>query len=78
MVQVFLETGKAWQCIQCKYTTKNKTHMSEHIDAKHIERVGIVCLFCSKICPNVKSLKNHVYNLHKEQRHLKYLSTFQS
>jgi len=68
MISVVHEGGKAWQCIHCQYVTKNKTHMSEHIDAKHIVSAGIPCKFCPKICPNRKSFKNHMYNQHKELR----------
>lgn len=68
MIPVYQGGGKAWQCVQCSYTTKNKTHMTEHIDAKHITRAGLPCMYCLKICPNVKSLKNHVYNQHKEKK----------
>ena len=68
MVQIFDGERKAWQCTVCSYVTKNKTHMAEHIDAKHIERSGLPCPYCFKICPNVKSLKNHMYNQHKKKQ----------
>ena len=66
MVPIFDEFGKAWQCAQCGYSTRRKSDLKDHIDAKHIERDPLPCNQCDMICPNKKSLKNHMYKHHKK------------
>jgi len=66
MVPIFDEFGKAWQCAQCGYSTRRKSDLKDHIDAKHIERDPLPCTQCDMICPNKKSLKNHMYKHHKK------------
>jgi len=49
----------AWTCLVCSYSTRHKTNMFQHVEAKHVQTEGYNCPFCQKFCPNFKSLKNH-------------------
>ena len=59
------EEGVMWQCNDCYYTSKVKTNVVEHVESQHIHSSGMSCPHCDKICPNKKSLRNHVYGVHK-------------
>jgi len=60
------EGGTTWQCNECFYSSKFKNNVREHIEAKHVESDGFYCPQCEKICPNKKSLRNHIYKFHKQ------------
>ena len=70
------EGGTTWQCNECFYSSKFKTNVREHIEAKHVESDGFYCPQCEKICPNKKSLRNHIYKFHKQNWWGKVVSNF--
>jgi len=48
-----------WTCLACSYSTSHRTNMYQHVEAKHVQTEGYSCPYCTKFCPNFKSLKNH-------------------
>jgi len=54
-----------WRCNQCHYSSKRKHNVMEHVEAKHLESQQFPCNYCATICPNRKSLRNHVYAKHR-------------
>ena len=65
MSSFITEEGVMWQCNDCFYSSKVKTNVREHVESQHFDSTGIVCPHCDKIMPNKKSLRNHVYGVHK-------------
>ena len=55
------EGKEMWRCDHCLYESKKKFNVLEHIESKHIASQQLACPYCDKICPNRKSLRNHVY-----------------
>ena len=35
-----------WQCLDCLWTTKNRTRLWEHIEAEHVQSPGYTCQLC--------------------------------
>lgn len=56
---------KVWICLVCQYATRIKTNLREHVEAKHLDSPSVQCVHCQAVCPNKKSLRNHVYKYHK-------------
>merc|ERR1712098_590928 len=44
-----LKDGGIWFCMACSYQTQQKSHVYEHIEAKHVEHPGYECSFCKKV-----------------------------
>ena len=60
------DQGPMWQCDDCGYVSKYKTNVREHVESKHVASSEISCTYCDKICPNKKSLRNHIYQKHRQ------------
>ena len=41
--------GQIWCCSDCSYQSKQKSHVYEHVEAKHVEHSGYACSFCNKV-----------------------------
>jgi len=54
-----------WQCMDCLWTTKNRTRLWEHIEAKHVQFLGYTCHLCFKFCPSKRGLINHKARNHR-------------
>ena len=67
MTSILNEDGVVWQCNVCFYVSKYKHNVAEHIDTKHLESPGLPCSYCDRVCPNKKSLRNHIYYVHKQK-----------
>ena len=65
MSSVIGEEGTVWQCNDCLYVSKYRTNVMEHVEAKHVAPVELYCQYCDKVCPNKKSLRNHIYAKHQ-------------
>jgi hypothetical protein len=65
MQPIDLEGMNGWQCVECAYISKYKTHVMEHVEARHVASRNVFCPDCGKLCPNKKSLRNHQYNHHR-------------
>jgi len=53
-----------WQCNSCLRTFKQKNHLREHIEARHMN-VCYTCELCQKICKSSASLRMHMNKHHK-------------
>jgi len=53
-----------WQCNPCLKTFKQKNHLREHIEAKHMN-VCYTCELCQKLCKSSASLRMHTNKHHK-------------
>ena len=42
--------GDVWQCRDCLGTTKYKTRLREHVEAKHVQSSGYCCLLTALFC----------------------------
>jgi len=56
--------GDLWQCQDCLWTTRYKTRLWEHIEAKHVKSGGYSCPLCNKFCPS-----KNAWHLHKSRYH---------
>jgi len=54
-----------WRCNDCGYESKKKTNTQEHVEARHIESSGFLCIICQHLCPNRKALRNHTFRHHR-------------
>jgi hypothetical protein len=58
-----------WKCTQCEYSTKSKTHMTEHVESKHVnDGLAYGCKFCYKLARSRNLLRAHVNTCHKHVR----------
>ena len=63
-----LEYG-VWKCTLCEYSTKSKTHMTEHVESKHVDDgLAYACKFCPRTLKSRNTLRLHVYSSHKQVR----------
>lgn len=63
-----LEDGQ-WQCLDCFTTTKVKTNIFEHIEARHVQSPGYVCFMCQKHCRTRNALRAHKNRYHSAANH---------
>lgn len=49
---------KNWLCMECGYKSK-KSHVMEHVEAKHVEHPGYACPICPKTFQTRGSLRQH-------------------
>ena len=58
-----------WYCKVCnrEYTLKNKTHLMDHIELKHITGFKHHCLECSYVTPTRNNLRTHMSTNHPFQ-----------
>ena len=59
------KNGEFWQCLSCLWTTKYKTRLWEHVEAKHVTSHGYNCPFCSKFCSSKNAWHQHKSKFHK-------------
>lgn len=59
------KNGEVWQCLSCLWTTKYKTRLWEHVEAKHVTSQGYSCPFCSKFCSSKNAWHQHKSKFHK-------------
>lgn len=59
-----IETGQ-WQCQQCSFSSKQRHHVKNHIESKHIESGGFLCQICNAICRTRQALTMHNFRKHK-------------
>ena len=45
-------------CNQCKYTSKKRDHMREHVE-KHIEGLEYPCNYCNQVLRSSNALRSH-------------------
>ena len=60
--------GVLWRCTVCGHSSKRKTPVALHVEAKHIESSGFHCGYCSKFCPSRNALQAHVSRYHRNQK----------
>lgn len=49
---------KVWECMDCGYKGK-KSHVVEHVEAKHVDHPGYTCQLCPKVFQTRGSLRQH-------------------
>ena len=59
--------GVYWCCTVCGHSSKKRTQVALHVEAKHIESNGFHCKICSKYCPSKNALQTHVSRHHRIQ-----------
>ena len=56
-----------WACTVCGHATKQRYHLTTHIEAKHIQSDGFPCMHCNKLCPSKNALGTHVSRYHRNK-----------
>ena len=56
----------AWACTECGYKSNVKTNVKMHVESKHLVSEGFSCPTCQLLCPNRKSLRNHMTRKHSQ------------
>ena len=59
------EGTKGWTCTMCGKAARDKTNLSQHIEANHIEGASHTCNLCGKVSRSRHSLAFHMYSKHK-------------
>ena len=59
------KTDGKWSCKVCGKVARDKTNISQHIEANHIEGVSHPCDQCGKVSRSRHALAYHVYASHK-------------
>ena len=52
-------------CTVCRQSAKQKIHVKNHVEAKHLEGIEIPCPICGKIFRSRHNLSTHTQNTHK-------------
>ena len=69
IMEYSLQDYGVWKCTLCEYTTKSKTHMTEHVESKHVDDgLAYTCKFCPKTTKSRSGLRLHVNKHHKQFR----------
>jgi len=69
IMEYALLENAVWKCTQCEYSTKSKTHMTEHVESKHVDDgLAYACKFCPRTLKSRNTLRLHVYSSHKQVR----------
>jgi len=53
----------SWSCTECGHITATKSHLYEHVEAKHTSS-GYNCQYCLKFCPSRNALRSHIWRNH--------------
>ena len=56
-----------WACTECGYKSNVKTNVKMHVESRHLVSEGFSCPTCQLLCPNRKSLRNHMTRKHNNQ-----------
>ena len=56
-----------WFCKICSFQTGNKSHMQEHVEAKHLSHDGYLCQICNKTYKTKASFRGHAYRCNKNK-----------
>ena len=56
----------AWTCTECGYKSNVKTNVKMHVESRHLVSEGFSCPTCQLLCPNRKSLRNHMTRKHNQ------------
>jgi len=56
---LLIKTDNKWHCVECLYESKNKHHVLEHIECKHITQIGYNCSACGKFLKNRIAARFH-------------------
>lgn len=58
--------GTDWRCLDCTFASRNRHHVIEHIEAKHVDHPGYVCGECGVTLRNRSALRSHKSRYHKK------------
>jgi len=53
------KNGGSWCCKLCSYQCLNKSHMQEHVEAKHLQHGGYFCQSCNKTYKTKSTFRRH-------------------
>jgi len=56
-----------WVCFVCEYTSKYKSHVIEHVEAKHVDHPPYVCGICEKTFKARNGFRQHFVKYHNDQ-----------
>ncbi|XP_023319847.1 protein tramtrack, beta isoform isoform X11 [Eurytemora carolleeae] len=54
-----------WTCFVCEYTSKYKSHVIEHVEAKHVDHPPYICGICGKNFKARNGYRQHFVKYHK-------------
>ena len=52
--------GNMWYCVDCSYHTGKKSHLYEHVEARHVAHSGYLCENCNKTFKTKDTWRKHV------------------
>jgi len=64
-----------WRCTACEKTTKVKSHMVDHVEAKHV-LVPTECPYCNRIFKSRGNCRSHISAIHKDEHRTLGLKLF--
>jgi len=72
--QYLKKDGMCWRCSECDVAYKQKVHLVEHVEAKHLPNVFFICPHgCGYLGKSRKNIRYHVTQNHwQEQQNLKF------
>jgi len=72
--QYLKKDGMCWRCSDCDVAYKQKVHLVEHVEAKHLPNVFFICPHgCGYLGKSRKNIRYHVTQNHwQEQQNLKF------
>jgi rubredoxin len=57
--------GFLWQCSECGHSSRSKSDVAKHVEAKHVVTAGYDCSFCGYHYPSKNALKSHISRKHR-------------
>ena len=62
--EMVMKIPSGYSCASCQKHFTQLVNLKSHIEAKHIESIGVVCGICGFVSKTRDSLRKHVKNRH--------------
>jgi len=53
------KTDTGFQCNMCRYVSRNKGHLKEHVENVHLGGIPVSCPECGTTCRSRQKLRHH-------------------
>lgn len=61
-----------YQCLDCNFTGRKKSMVSNHVESKHVRHGGVSCDVCGQLCATRQAYRMHKSRVHKNYKGKEY------